>query len=198
MKATWDKLETIEKFSKWMAWFAVALAFLAGGASLVEEIINSPNITSIALAFLSGIAGLSTKIAGRRKQTLESIHRRTKPEIDVAIKTYGPSGRFLVTIEPRNEVPFEFRWLIVTRDNVVVSGLQLDWSKVKPNELTPRFSQHAEFQIDKVVENYIELRFDFRSVYADELPAADLSGRLRRAYILTSDKKHCIPTQLQS
>lgn len=197
MKDMWNKLEAVEGFSKWTGWLAVVLAFLAGGAGLIEEIARLPNVSSISLAFLSGIAGISTKIVGRRKLTLEAVHKRVKPELDVAIKTHEPTGRFLVTIEPRNRVPFEFRWLIVTHDNVVVSGIQLGWTKIIPNEQTPRFSQHADFHLDKVVHNYVELCFDFRSVYADELPEADLSGKLRRAYVLAPDKKYCIPTELQ-
>ena len=66
-----------------------------------------------------------------------------------------------------------------------------------PSDETPRFTSPATFDANKVIDEYIELRFDYRSVYADELPEANLSGKLRTAYWLTPDRKHCIPTEVQ-
>jgi hypothetical protein len=180
------------------AWSAVVLAFIAAAAGLAKVIAGVGNVFSIVFAFLSGLAGLSAKVADRRKHTLEDAHRRTKPEMDVAIKTHEPTGRLLVVVEPRNKVPFECQWIIVTQNNSVVSAIPLEWTKVIPNEQTPRFSQRADFNMGKVVDNYIELRFDYRSVYADELPNLDLSGKLTRAYRLTPDRRYCIPTELQT
>ena len=63
---------------------------------------------------------------------------------------------------------------------------------------TPRFNAPADFNADKVIDDYVELRFDYRSVYAHELPEANLSGKLKSAYKLTPDRKHCIPVKLQT
>src|SRR4051794_12645560 len=119
MDDTWDKLRATERFSKGLAWCAVVLAFIAGAAGLVEIIVGANNIASIVLALLSGITGLSSKIAERRKQTLEDAHKRTPPEMDVYIATHTPTERLLVIIEPRNEVPFAYDWKIVTKNNIL-------------------------------------------------------------------------------
>jgi hypothetical protein len=160
MNDTWDKLESTKRFSRWSAWCAVVLAFVAATAGVVEMITEAANVASIAFAFLSGTAGLSSLVADRRKRALEDAHKSTKPEMDVAIKTGESTGRLLVVIEPRNKIPFEYKWIIVTRNNSVVSGIPLEWTKVIPNDETPRFSQYADFNIDKVVDDYVELRFD--------------------------------------
>lgn len=198
MNDTWDKLESIKRFSRWSAWCAIILAFIAAAASLVEVIADATNVSSIVIAFLSGIAGLSAKVADRRKQTLENAYMRTKPEMDVYIATHTPTDRLLVVVEPRNMVPFEFDWKIVTKNNIIVSGIHLRWGKIVPSDQTPRFTTPATFDANRVIDDYIELRFDFRSVYANELLEANLSGKLKSAYRLTSDRKHCIPVRLQT
>jgi hypothetical protein len=145
MKAIWDNQGRIKHLSTQAAWWAVVLAFIAAAAGLVEVVTGVANVTSIPLAFLSGLAGLSAKGADRRKQKLEDAHKITKPEMDVAIKTHEPTGRLLVVIEPRNRVPFEFQWIIVTRNNSVVSGIPLEWGKVVPSDQKPRFTERANF-----------------------------------------------------
>jgi hypothetical protein len=198
VKAIWDNQERIKRLSTQAAWWAVVFAFIAAAAGLVEVVTGVANVTSIPLAFLSGLAGLSAKVADRRKRRLEDVHKRTKPKMDVAIKTHEPTGRLLVVIEPQNRVPFEFQWIIVTRNNTVVSGIPLEWAKVIPSDQKPRFTQRADFDMSKVVDNYIELRFDYRSIYAHELPNLDLSGKLIRAYKLTADRRYCIATDSQT
>jgi|SRR5215212_4640091 len=194
MNDTWAKLEATKRFSKWATWCAVVLAFIAGAAGVVEAITGATNASSIALACLSGIAGLSALVADKRKQTLDNAHKRTKPELNVAIKTHDPTGQFLVVIEPQNKIPFKYDWKIVTRNNLVVSGIHLEWGKILPSDKTPIFTERANFDVSRVVDDYIELRFDYRSIYANELPDSDLSGKLIRAYKLTRDRRFCIPT----
>ena len=192
----WNKFESTKSFSRKVAWFAVVLAFLAGAAGLlttVEVLAQAANVSSIAFAFLSGIAGLAAKLADKRKRALEDAHKRTSPEIEVSIKTSSTTGQLLVVIEPRNKVPFECQWKVVTRDNVVVSGIPLDWTKVYPDNQTPVLTQRADLDVNRIVDDHVELRFDYRSVYAAELLNASLSGRLIRTYKLTPDKKYCIP-----
>jgi hypothetical protein len=199
MNDTWDKLRATEQFSRWLAWGAVVLAFGAGVAGLVETVTGTTtNVASIVLALLSGITGLSAKMANTRKQALEDAHKRIRPEMDVYIATHEPTERLLVIVEPRNKVPFEYDWKIVTQNNKVISGLHLEWGKMVPNDQTSRLIERADLNTDKVIDDYIELRFDYRSAYANELPEANLSGKLRRAYKLTPDRKHCIPIELQT
>jgi nitrate reductase NapAB chaperone NapD len=192
----WKTIEGANTLSKRATWGGVMLAFIAGIIGLltpVERFSKTATIISVALAFLSGIVGLLAMATAKRKEQLEEELKVTRPEIEVAIKTSEETGQLLVVIEPHNRVPFECKWLIVTTNNVVVSGLQLDWIKIIPKDEIPFFQSPAKFAFNKVVDNYVELRFDYRSIYADELPKENLSGRLIKPYNLTPDKKHCIP-----
>ena len=200
MNDTWDKLERTEQFSRWSAWCAVVLAFVAGAAGLAELIARDTSILSIVfalLALLSGTTGLLAKIADRRKQTLQNAFKRIHPEMAAFIATHDSARRLCVVIEPRNKVPFEYDWKIVTRNDIIVSDIHLEWGKIVPDR-TPRLIEPVDLDTNKVMDNYIELRFDYRSIYAHELPDANLSGKLRRAYKLTPDSKHCIPVELQT
>ena len=86
----------------------------------------------------------------------------------------------------------------ITRNNKFVSGIPTDWTKIIPNDQIRRFNQPANFNANKVLDNYIELRFNYRSIYADEIPKANHSGELKRAYKLTPDRKHCILIEQQT
>jgi nitrate reductase NapAB chaperone NapD len=156
----WRKLGLWTSFSKRLTWCAVVFAFLAGLAGLlktVEEIAQVANVLSIVLAFLAALAGLAAKLADKRKQALEEAHMRTCPEMEVAIKTSSNSGRFLVVVEPHNNVPFEYDWKIVTRNNLIISGMHLQWGRVDPNPQTPVFTERADFDVSRVVDDYIGL-----------------------------------------
>jgi hypothetical protein len=192
----WKSIEGANTFSKRAAWSGVILAFVAGIIGLftpADQFSKTATIISVALAFLSGIVGLLAMLATKSKEKLEQELKITHPRMDVAIKTVEATGQLLVVIKPLNKVPFECKWLIVTRNNIVVSGLQLDWIRLIPNDATPFFQSPAEFALDKVVDNYVELRFSYRSIYADELPKENLAGRLVKSYKVTSDKKYCLP-----
>lgn len=196
---TWSKLEFTTSFSKRSAWCAVVLAFLAGVAGLlktVEVAAQVANVSSIVFAFLAALAGLAAKLADKRKQALEEAHKKTCPKMEVSIKTGNDTGQYFVVIEPHNKVPFECQWKIATQNNAIISGIPLDWTKVYPDK-TPVLAQRADFHVDRVIDDHVELRFDYRSVYAGELPDANLTGRIIRAYKLTPDRKYCVPTELQ-
>jgi hypothetical protein len=81
---------------------------------------------------------------------------------------------------------------------VVVSGLHTEWGKILLNDETSILTEDAQIDMDKVLDDYVELRFDYRSIYAHELPNLDLSGKLTRAYTLTPDRRYCVPTDLQT
>lgn len=192
----WKTIERVNTLSKRAAWVGVVLAFIAGLIGLltpIERFSKVATIVSVALAFLSGIVGLLAMVATKRKENLEEALKKTHPKLDVAIKTGEATGQLLLIIEPQNKVPFECQWLIVTRNNVLVSGMQLDWIKIIPKDEIPFFHSPAEFDTDKVVDNYLELRFNYRSIYDAELPKENLSGKLVKSYNLSPDRKYCIP-----
>jgi hypothetical protein len=194
----WDSLDSLKIFSKLASWCAVILAFVAGTVGLftvIDIFEKSATLLAVILAFISGICGLLVLIADKRKEVLEMRFRKTSPEVDASIKTGEASGQLLVVVEPRNKVSFEYDWCIVTENNIMVTGIHLEWGKIIPNESRPFFKVLASIDMDKVTNNYLELRFKYRSVYAAEFPQENLLGKIVKSYTLTPDKKLCLPLQ---
>lgn len=194
----WNDLGFVEKTSKRVTWFTVVLAFLSGLAGLAAMIQTLSKVTTwlaVIFAFLSGITGIMVVVANKRKEALEDAFKRTPPHIEVAIETGKEDEKFYVIIKPRNKVPFECQWLIVTQNNQVISGVPLDWVKIFPNDKYPFFQHCENINLNSVLYNYIELRFSYRSIYAPELKNSNLSGELIRRYKLSPDKKFCIPLE---
>jgi len=191
-------IERAEKFSKISTVSAAVLAFLAGIVSLltlIESVSLAMTWTATALAFISAICGVATLIFDKRKDTLEETLKKTRPELNVSIKTGQNNQNLYVVIEPINEVPFEYNIKIVTRENIMVSGIMLDWGKIYPDKKRSVVLHPAGINLTKVADNYIELRFDYRSVYAAELHDTSLTGKLVKSYKLSEDKKYCIPLE---
>ncbi len=194
----WKNREGVQAVSKGASWCAVVLAFLSGVAGICTLVAAPSGIASslaVGFAFLSALAGILALLAGRQKEKLEEAFKRTPPDIDVGIKTGEEDQEFYVVVEPQNRVPFEFQWLVVTGNNQVISGLQLDWEKIFPDEQYKPMLQRARINLAKVIDDYIELRFHYRSIYADEVGDPKLCGRLIKRYNLSQDKKYCLPLE---
>jgi hypothetical protein len=194
----WDSLNSLKAFSKLASWCAVILAFVAGSVglfTLINFFEKGATLLSVILAFISGIFGLLALIADKRKDVLELQFRKTSPELNVSIKTGEESNRLLVVIEPLNKVPFEYDWCIVTENNIMVTSIHLEWGKIIPNESSTFFTTPASIDMAKVTNNYLELRFKYRSVHAAEFPQENLFGKIVKPYTLTPDKKFCLPLQ---
>lgn len=164
----WNDLQSIEALGKTATWFSVGLAFLAG------------------------IAGLVRVVASSRAETLTVEKKKTPPSLEVRLQRSGRDS-LLVLIESKNLIPFECQWVIVTHDNRVVSGLQLDWAKIYPTLQNKLFHESEQIDLTKVRDNYIEIRFDYRSIYAAEMNLPALSGKLTRSYKLSEDERSLEP-----
>jgi hypothetical protein len=195
----WNDSEQSEKAARRIGWITVGIAGSSGISGLLRLIDPLQEIFTIVgalLAFVAALCGLLNRLLDQRKKTLETAAKKLPPELDVSIKTAEPSGELLVVIEPRNKVPFEYQWLIVTKKDVVVSGIMLDWGKVYPSKLDKKYVfDKAKFSMDRVVDNFVELRFKFRSVYAAEESDPNLSGKLIRPYLLSPDRRFCYPVE---
>ncbi len=164
----WSDSQSLEQISKLATWGAAVLGLLAG------------------------FAGFLAVIASNRAEKLKDELKRTPPQLEVTLGFFQ-DGKLHVVIDSHNRVPFEFQWKIVTKNNIIISGIPLDWTKVYPSKAPQRFNQVANFDPHKVVDNYIELRFDYRSIYTDELGLPGLSGTLTRAYRLDLGRKQIEP-----
>jgi hypothetical protein len=191
----WKSIDQAQSFSKRSTWTAVVLAFLSGSAGLWALIDISSKVatfSAVGFAFLSGLAGLLAIVADKQKDKVEIAFKKTRPDIAVDIKTGQEDEQFYVVIQPRNKVPFECCWRIVTQENQVVSGVMLDWAKIVPDDKHRLFLHRANIDLNRVINDYLELRFEYRSAYAAELNESSLKGDIVRRYKLSPDKKCCI------
>jgi hypothetical protein len=160
----WNNTESLDTISKLGTWGAALLGLLAGAAGFVAV------------------------IASNRSDRLKEELKRTPPKLE-AFLGFFKDGRLHVVIDSHTRVPFEFQWKIVTTNNIIISGIPLDWTKAYPTKAPQRFNQFADVDPQKIKDNFIELRLDYRSVYAEEIGSPALSGRLVRAYRVDLAKK---------
>ena len=164
----WSSTDTLEAVTKAATWVAAVLGVLAG------------------------VAGFVAVITNHRADQLKETLRRTPPDLEVTLEFFR-DGTLHVVIDSKNRVPFECQWKLVTKNNIIVSGIPLDWSHVYPDKTPQGFNQTADLDPSKIVDNYVELRFNFRSIYAAELRLPQLSGRLTKAYYIDLVKKELRP-----
>jgi hypothetical protein len=164
----WNDLQSVEALGKTAMWLSVVLAFLAG------------------------IAGVVRVVASSRAETLTVERKKTPPSFEVQLQRSG-RDTLVVLIESKNLIPFECQWKIVTRDNRLVNGIPLDWTKVYPTPQNKLFRVFEHIDLTKVRDNYLEIRFDYRSTYAAEMNLPSLSGKLIRSYRLSEDERSIEP-----
>ncbi len=110
----------------------------------------------------------------------EERTRRTPPSLDAYLV---PTGRGKVNIEIKSEnlIPFAYRYVLVTEKNVIVSGFPVSMARAYPEKGKSLMYIPADIQLNRVTNGYLELRFTFESVYADEfhLPAREIVRKYR-------------------
>lgn len=176
-----EELSNLKKYSKIFAWVSVFIAFISGGVGFLkfaESYSAYAIFGSIFLAFLSGLLGLISKFIDKRQDELEIIFKKTKPDMDVSIKRGVEDGKFYVVIEHKNKVPFNYNFIVTTRNDKVVSGILLERPLIYPDKNITKTLHHVNIKMAQVIDDYIELRFDFRSLYAPNFPKEDLKGSI--------------------
>ena len=176
-----EELKNLESYSKKVSWASVVLAFLSGiiGFLKFSESYSQYAISgSIFLAFVSGFSGLIAKFVQKRQEELQEEFKKTKPNMDVYLAKGIEDGKIYVVVEPKNKIPFDLDFKVCTRKNIVVSSIFLERPKVYPNDKLKKFLYSADINFQRIIDDYIELRFNFRSVYAAEFPKKDLSGKI--------------------
>lgn len=69
--------------------------------------------------------------AGRRAKVEAEKQRRTPPQISVDLVAQSPK-KFRLEIRLGNSIPFEFKYLVTTTKDLMVTGIPLEWTKVFP------------------------------------------------------------------
>lgn len=116
-----------------------------------------------------------------RNKRLAEQKRRTAPLMHVELLPVG-AGRVRVNIWSDNLIPFEFRYVIVTRDNLIVSGIMTENGKIFPTTEKRLFYEIASIDQDRMKDSYLELRFRFQSLSADELDLPGHRGQIIQKY----------------
>ena len=142
----------------------------------------------IGLGFIVAVFGqfakskIESRIVDLRNAEQIAI-KHTRPLVDVSLGKSDRTGKILLVIIAGNQIPFKTSWHVVTENNMVVSGILLEKPEVFPTEEKKRFLQEVIINDDKVVNNYIELRFSFESIYYAELNNPEhLKGNLVKKY----------------
>jgi hypothetical protein len=120
------------------------------------------------------------------EQEAERI-RRTPPKI-IAGLVPVTKGKVIVSIVSQNLIPFQYRYTICTKNNLVVAGFPMGMSKVYPREGQASFSFPTDIQLDRVQDGYLEFRFTFMSLSYEELHLPGHAGEIVVKYKLGPDE----------
>jgi hypothetical protein len=162
MRAVWNDVEAVRTLAKIATWLGVIFALLAATSGVVRLVADS------------------------RGATLDQKRKMTPPLLRVGLRRLA-HDTVRVIIESLNLIPFECQWQIVTRENIIVGGIPLDWTKVVPTAENRVFHADEKFQVDKVTENYLEVRLSYRSLFAGETRAPGMEGRLTESLLLGTE-----------
>jgi hypothetical protein len=137
---------------------------------------------------IRGQADSLAKELSAKKQLEEEAERvrRTPPKIAVGLTPAG-KGKVNITVVSQNLIPFEYRYDICTKDNVIVAGYPTAMSKVYPRADHATVSVPVDIQLDRVKDNYLEFHFAFKSLSYDELHLAGHAGQITLKYLISSD-----------
>jgi hypothetical protein len=127
-------------------------------------------------------------LAARRKaeEAAEQI-RRTPPNIDVHLASSAVKEKLTLYINCGNLVPFEFRAIVVTENNIIVTGLPLGMTKVFPKKGRQLFNDVLDLHIDQVRDGFLELQVDYASLSAEDLRLQGLKGKIVKRYHIEKD-----------
>ena len=106
--------------------------------------------------------------SARAAEALAAL-KRTPPKVNAYLATSERSGELLVVMDAENLVPFRARWAIVTEKDRIVAGIMIEDHEIYPTKDRKRFTVKAGINPEQVVNDYVELRFRYASMYAAEL-----------------------------
>ena len=141
------------------------------------------------MGFLLAISGqfVRSRIDDHIK-TLEKqadINRKlTPPEVDADIGLAQDSRKHVIVIRCKNRIPFRADWRInTTKDELV--RVMLREEEFLPDASRDEFIYNVKLQEDRIREDYLELRFRWRSAYYIEMGSPEnLRGVLTKCYKL--------------
>ena len=99
--------------------------------------------------------------------------KNTPPEVKVRLGNAVSNGKvipgkILLEITSKNDIVYNARWHVTTHNDSLVSGFMTGMVKIVP-AATPVYKSALSIQADRVVDEYIELKFIYESVHSPEL-----------------------------
>jgi hypothetical protein len=170
MGSIWNDIAFLEKAAKFVPYIFIVLGFLiAFFGQYVRSTIESR------------VKDLKTQIELSRKHT--------PPLIEAFLAFNRTIGQIVVAVKAQNDIPFKARWVVVTKNNKIISGLMMQDAEFYPSESKQSWSHRVDIPENDVVDNFVELRFTWQSVYFAELGQPNyLQGKLIHSYRLVDGK----------
>lgn len=170
----WDNLDLLVKVGRWVPYVFIVLGFLVAASGQFVR------------GFVDG------RITQLRQQS-EDTRKRTPSILDAQL-AISDKGNLYVVIEAKNQIPFRSRWLVVTEENQVVSGLMTQDAEFYPSPEKMRWQDRLTISKEKIRNDFLELRLDYWSVYAAELNYPEqLMGKITHGYKLINGVPHPLP-----
>jgi hypothetical protein len=119
--------------------------------------------------------------AERHARAQAEEKRKTPPKLRAELKSRAPENLF-VSISSENLIPFEFEFGIVTMNNIRINPKSLEYLKVFPTEQQRLFKEDVNINWEKVKDNYMELRFNFRSLAPELFKETGHIGSIIKKY----------------
>jgi hypothetical protein len=122
----------------------------------------------------------------QEKENQLKILMQTTPEVNAYLRPTN-EGKYIVDISSENLVPFSAKWLIVTKNNKVISGVMMSNAKFHPTLNQNSWRYKININGNEVIDNFVELRFRFRSAFYAKMGKPDyLKGERIRKYIIST------------
>jgi hypothetical protein len=137
-----------------------------------------------------GVLDIKTGLAQKEQQEAEAERiRHTAPIIVVSLASVPEHGKIMVRFESVNHIPFEYRYVLTTENNRIVSGIPFAFSKAFPKSAPGGvlFYSIDPIQFDQIKNNYLEIRLTYQSLSYEELRLPGHSATIIRKYKIGSD-----------
>ena len=160
----WNDVEALGKIARVLPYILIFVGFVVAASG----------------QFFKGI--VETRIGELEAASL-LVHKNTTPLVKAFLAHSAKSGKKLLVMDVENEIPFRASWLVVTENDIVVSPIMTGQEEIFPTERKRRFSATIAINAEKVVNEYIELRFRHESLYSRELNnPRHLRGEITKKY----------------
>lgn len=160
----WNDADFLTKLAGWLTVLSIVLAIMVALSQYAKIKLDSR--------------------ANLLRERQQMTRKNTPPLMEVGLGTGMPSGKLLLEIRAKNDIPFRAWWSVVTRqDKHVLSNMFIETIEIFPTKDKKTFQYPAVIASNAVVDNYVKLEFNFESLFAPELNRpSNLSGTIWKEY----------------